>query len=283
MRNVKISVLSGKGGTGKTTVAVNLAKVIDNSLYADCDVEEPNGYLFLIPDITKEIPVKIKIPEIDYSKCTLCGDCVKACRFGALAHIGKRILVFDHLCHSCGACFEMCPHNAIIEKDKIIGGIRIGKSGSVDFIEGKLNIGEAIGVPILKEIKKIINSYNDKIVVVDSSPGTSCSVINSIDNSDMCILVTEPTPYGFHDLKLAVELVRSMNLPMAVVINKSGDEDEIIEKYCKEQDIDVLMKIPFKKEIAKAYSKGKLLVDFDKEIKDKFKQLSGQVMELIKR
>nr|WP_231968855.1 ATP-binding protein [Thermoanaerobacterium sp. RBIITD] len=283
IKSVKISVLSGKGGTGKTTVSVNFAKTIDNSVYVDCDVEEPNGYLFLKPIIHDEIPVNVIIPEINYDKCTLCGDCVKACRFGALSKLSKRILVFDHLCHSCGACFEMCPHNAITEKNKTIGNVRVGNAGNIEFIEGKLNTGEASGVPVLRRIDSMIKSNAWNIVIVDSPPGTSCSVIHSIEGSDICILVTEPTPYGLHDLDLAVKLLRLMNLPMAVIINKSGESDEIIEKYCSKQNIRILMKIPFKKEFAEAYSKGKLLIDFDNKIKEGFKQLSFDIMELISK
>lgn len=282
MADLKISVLSGKGGTGKTTVSVNLSVTIENSMYVDCDVEEPNGYLFLNPIIYEEKPVNVMVPEINYDRCVLCGDCVKACRFGALAKIGKEILVFDHLCHSCEVCFEICPHNAITEKYKQIGMVRKGKSLNVEFIEGRLSTGEATGVPILKEIHGIIKDSDKKIAIVDSPPGTSCSVIHSIKGSDICLLVTEPTPYGLHDLNLAVKLVESMNMPMAVIINKSGEGDELIERYCDEKRIKVLAKIPFKKELAEAYSKGKLLVDFDDEIKKIFKKLSDDIMELVR-
>ncbi|MDI3311204.1 ATP-binding protein [Thermoanaerobacter sp. RKWS2] len=282
MRRVKISVLSGKGGTGKTTVSVNLAKTFNNSLYVDCDVEEPNGYLFLNPQIEDEKTVKVVIPEINYDKCTLCGECVKACRFGALTKLIKKILVFDHLCHSCGACFEMCHYDAIVEKYKPIGTIRKGKAQSVDFIDGKLNYGEATGVPILKEINKLIENV-DKPVIVDSPPGTSCPVIHSIEGSDLCILVTEPTPYGMHDFDLAVQLVKQMGIPMAAVINKAGEGDNIIEEYCEKEGIKVLAKIPFKKEFAEAYSKGKLLIEVNEEVKGIFEKLTTDALGLIKK
>ena len=279
MKGYKIAVLSGKGGTGKTTVSSNLAK-IQKSIYVDCDIEEPNGYLFLKPEIEKVKDVNVMIPNIDYDKCTLCGECTRACRFGALIKLIKKILVFDHLCHSCGACYEICPYNAINEIPKKIGAIRVGRSDDIDFIDGKLNIGEASGVPIIKEIKNLIKD-TDKNVIIDSPPGTSCSVIHSIEGSDYCLLVTEPTPYGLHDLKLAVELVKEMNLPFVVIINKSGEEDSIIENYCKEESINVLAKIPFKKEYAELYSKGNLLIKEDDEIRHTFENLSQKLMELI--
>jgi MinD superfamily P-loop ATPase len=279
MRGYKIAVLSGKGGTGKTTVSSNLAK-IQKSIYVDCDIEEPNGYLFLKPEIDKEKDVNVMIPSIDYDKCTLCGECTKACRFGALMRLTKKMLVFDHLCHSCGACYEICPYNAIKEIPKKIGIVRIGRSDDIDFIDGKLNIGEASGVPIIKEIKDLIKN-TDKNVIIDSPPGTSCSVIHSVEGSDYCLLVTEPTPYGLHDLKLAVELVKELHLPFAVIINKSGESDSIIEDYCKEENISVIAKIPFKKEYAESYSKGNLLIEEDDEIRQTFKNLSQRLMELI--
>jgi MinD superfamily P-loop ATPase len=282
MKKVKISVLSGKGGTGKTTVAVNLAKTLKEVYYVDCDVEEPNGHLFLKPQIEIQEDVNVLIPEIDYGKCTLCGECVKACRFGALTKLLKKILVFDHLCHSCGACYEICPYDAIREVPKKVGEIREGNSQGIGFIDGKLNYGEATGVPILREINRRIERL-DKPVIVDSPPGTSCPVIHSIENSDFCLLVTEPTPYGLHDLDLAVKLVKDMNLPMGIVINKAGEKDELIEKYAEEEGIKVLAKIPFKRELAESYSKGRLLVEEDEGIRGIFERLAEDILELIKK
>ncbi|MEG6566605.1 ATP-binding protein [Thermoanaerobacterium saccharolyticum] len=281
MKGYKIAVLSGKGGTGKTTVSSNLAK-IQKSIYVDCDIEEPNGYLFLKPEIEKTKDVNVMIPSIDYDKCTLCGECARACRFGAIMRLTKKMLVFDHLCHSCGACYEICPYNAIKEIPKKIGIVRVGRSDDIDFIDGKLNIGEASGVPIIKEIKDLIKEI-DKNVIIDSPPGTSCSVIHSVEGSDYCLLVTEPTPYGLHDVKLAVELVKELHLPFAVIINKSGGEDSIIENYCKEENINVFAKIPFKKEYAELYSNGNLLIEEDDEIRYTFENLSQKLMELIGR
>ncbi|MGB9780269.1 P-loop NTPase [Caldanaerobacter sp.] len=282
MKKVKISVLSGKGGTGKTTVAVNLARTLKEVYYVDCDVEEPNGHLFLKPQIEIQKDVNVLIPEIDYGKCTLCGECVKACRFGALTKLLKKILVFDHLCHSCGACYEICPYDAIREVPKKVGEIREGNSQGIGFIDGKLNYGEATGVPILREINKRIEEL-DKPVIVDSPPGTSCPVIHSIENSDFCLLVTEPTPYGLHDLDLAVKLVKDMKLPMGIVINKAGEKDELIEEYAAGEGIKVLAKIPFKRELAESYSKGKLLVEVDEEIKGIFERLAKDILELIRK
>lgn len=275
----KISILSGKGGTGKTFVATNLVRVLPNVTYIDCDIEEPNGRIFLKPIITDINDVYTKVPLIDDNRCERCGVCSKACRFGALINLGREILILDHLCHSCEACYEMCPMNAITMVNRKIGEISIGVSRGIDFIEGRLNPGKPSGVPVIKQINILIKSID--IAIVDSPPGTSCSVVNTIEDSDLCILVTEPTPFGLHDLKLAVELVKEMDIPMAVIINKSGSDNQIIYNYCMKNDIKVLMEIPYDKKIAELYSRGTLITEVDLTYEKMFVDLAERILELI--
>ncbi|MDI6600797.1 MAG: ATP-binding protein [Thermoanaerobacteraceae bacterium] len=275
----KISILSGKGGTGKTFASTNLVRVLPNATYIDCDIEEPNGRIFLNPIIEDISDVYTKVPLIDDNRCERCGICSKVCRFGALINLGREILILDHLCHSCEACYEMCPMNAITMANRKIGEISTGVSRGIDFIEGRLNPGEPSGVPIIKQINILIKSI--ELSIVDSPPGTSCSVVNTIEDSDLCILVTEPTPFGLHDLKLAVELVKEMDIPMAVIINKSGSDNQIIYNYCMKNDIKVLMEIPYDKKIAELYSRGTLIAEADSTYEKMFVDLAEKILELI--
>jgi MinD superfamily P-loop ATPase len=277
-----ISVASGKGGTGKTTVAINLALSIDNVQFLDCDVEEPNAHIFLKPRIKEQKKAYIPVPEIDESKCVYCGKCAKVCVYHAIAVLpgqdGKKgtTLVFAHLCHGCGACSALCPEKAIKEVNREIGVVELGHCGKIDFVHGKLNIGEAMSPPLIRQVKEQINPK--KIVIIDAPPGTSCPVVASVKGSDFCLLVTEPTPFGLNDLILAVEVLRKIKIPFGVVINRSDLGNTKTEEYCKKENITVLMRIPFKKEIAMAYSKGEPIVKVFPEYNKDFAQLYKQVI-----
>ncbi|MDD4294102.1 MAG: ATP-binding protein [Candidatus Omnitrophica bacterium] len=274
-----ISIASGKGGTGKTTVAVNLALSIKDANILDCDVEEPNAHIFIKPEIKSKEKVFIPVPEIDKEKCNACGKCKDVCAYNALAILGDTVLVFPELCHGCGACSYFCPQGAIKEVDKEIGIIEEGSINEIGFVHGRLNIGQAMAPPVIRVVKKHIK--NDRVNIIDSPPGTSCPVISSIAGSDFCVLVTEPTPFGLNDLMLAVEVLRKVRIPFGVVVNRSDLGDDKTDKYCIEEKIPILMKIPFNKDIARAYSKGEPFVRCFPEYKDMFLVLLGKIKETI--
>lgn len=279
-----ISVASGKGGTGKTTVAVNLALVLKDVQFLDCDVEEPNAHLFLNPLFKERIVAYIPIPEVDESRCDYCGKCRDVCAYNAIAIFPKdkdsrgSVLIFPHLCHGCGGCSLLCPQKAIKEVNKEIGTIERGASGSIDFIHGRLNIGEIMSPSLIKQVKKYTNP--SCTVIIDAPPGTSCPVIASIKGSDFCILVTEPTPFGLNDLILAVEVVKKLSIPSGIVVNRSDIGDDRVDLYCKENNIPILMRIPFDRKIAQLYSAGIPLIKEKKEyinkIQDMFSLIKNQ-------
>ncbi|QXM05288.1 4Fe-4S binding protein [Crassaminicella indica] len=272
---MKIAVLSGKGGTGKTTVSTNLAKIM-NWNYVDCDVEEPNGFIFLKPKVIKTEEVKIPVPKIDEEKCINCNKCVAACQFNALAGTKTDIILFEKLCHGCGACTLVCPVNAITEEGRTIGKIDIGEAEAIKCMRGILDIGEPMAPPIIKRLKELVD---DSPTIIDCSPGSSCSVVSAIDGVDVAVLVTEATPFGLHDLKIAVELVRQMNIPFGIIVNRADEEHDLITRYCEEEKINLLGKIPYDKKAAVLYSKGKLLVE-DKEYNDRFKEIGEKILEV---
>jgi MinD superfamily P-loop ATPase len=273
-----ISVASGKGGTGKTTIATNLVLSIPDSIYLDADVEEPNGHLFLNPIILDEKVISRKIPEIDYNRCNFCGVCAKTCEFHAISVLPKMVLVFDELCHSCGACSYFCPEKAIVEVDKPLGLLRTGEilPEKKSFYEGRLNIGEMMASPLIAKLKQ--NCRSNKINIVDAPPGTSCSMVESVSKTDYCILVTEPTPFGLHDLKLSVEVLQFLEIPFGVVINKSQKESDLIEDYCSETEIPVLLKLPFDRRLAEAYSRGEPAVKLFPDLKNRFNELYEKIL-----
>ncbi|MDD2927465.1 MAG: ATP-binding protein [Candidatus Omnitrophica bacterium] len=269
-----ISIASGKGGTGKTTVAVNLALSLKNIQLLDCDVEEPNAHLFIKPYIKDKVGASIPVPEVDEAKCTHCGKCRDVCAYHAIAVVPGdssnkgSVLIFTHLCHGCGACSLLCPRGAIKEVSKKIGIIEMGEKGNMQFVQGRLNIGETMSPPLIRQVKNYINPT--KTVIIDAPPGTSCPVITAVKGSDFCVLVTEPTPFGLNDLILAVEVLRKLQIPFGVVINRSDIGDGKVEDYCRQGYIPVLMKIPFSREIAVSYSRGTPIVEKDLSYRNKF-------------
>lgn len=283
---IVISVASGKGGTGKTTVSVNLALSIGEDLmFLDCDVEEPNGHFFLKPRINQQTAASIPVPQADLSRCLYCGKCADICVYNALAVIPKdedsmgHWMLFPHLCHGCGACSHLCPESAITEIPKEIGVVEIGKSGNIGFVHGKLNVGEVMSPPLIREVKKY--SGKKPVTIIDAPPGTSCPVIAAIQESDYCLLVTEPTPFGLHDLTLSVDVLKKMDIPFGVIINRSDLGDGKTEAYCSKENIPILMKIPFSREIAQWYSKGISMVEGDRDYREKFlsvfEKITGQI------
>jgi MinD superfamily P-loop ATPase len=257
---MRIAIASGKGGTGKTTVATNLALVAATrgraTAYLDCDVEEPNGHLFLKPTIDRQEPINKPIPVVDDDRCTFCGRCSQACRYGAIACVNKQVLIFTELCHSCGGCVLACPTKAIREIFKPIGELRCGDAGSIRFVEGRLNVGEAMSPPAIRAVKA--THVEAELTILDCPPGTSCPAIESVRGSDFVLLATEPTPFGLNDLQLAVEMVRILKLPMAVVLNRCDIGDDQIRQYCSSQRISLLAEIPEDRAVAEAYSRGQM-------------------------
>jgi len=276
-----ISVASGKGGTGKTTVATNLALSIKDGQFLDCDVEEPNANIFLKAKIKDIDDVTVSIPEVDKKKCDYCGKCSDFCAYNALAVVPKNVLVFPELCHSCGGCELVCPKNAIKWNTRIVGKVEHGTINKIDFFHGILNIGEMQAIPVIKQLKRKIDNKNN--VIIDAPPGTTCPVIESIKDSDYCILVTEPTPFGLHDLKLAVEVVKHMYILYGVVINRDGIGNKDVEKYCKDQKIPILLKIPERKEIAQLYSKGIAFTNNNFEWTEMFGLLFNKIQEEVSK
>jgi len=274
-----ISIASGKGGTGKTTIATNLALSLKNVIFLDCDVEEPNAHLFLKPDIREMESVRTPVPKVEMEKCNLCGKCAEICQFKAIMVIGETVLTFHELCHGCGGCIRVCPEGAIKEVEKEIGIIEKGYKNGIEFIHGRLKIGEAMSPPLIRKVRRYENK--EKITIIDAPPGTSCPVIASIKGADFVILVTEPTPFGLYDLKLAVGAVKMLGIPYGLVINRADIGDDRVIKYAKEEDIPILMEIPFDKRIAEAYSKGIPIIEEMSEWKEKFLGLYKKIEQTV--
>lgn len=271
---MKIACLSGKGGAGKTLVAVNLAAAAGNATYIDCDVEEPNGRLFLKPQNIKEQEVATLLPEFDRETCNGCKKCVEFCRFHALMYVREKPMVFAEVCHSCGGCRMVCPEGAITEQAKPIGKLEIGQSGEIRVITGILNPGEASGVPVIREALK---QGEDGFTVIDCPPGSACSVMESVMDADFCVLVAEPTAFGFHNFQMVYELVTLLNKKCGVVINKQETPYEPLEAFCRERQIPVLTRIPFDPEIAALAAEGEMVSQKNEHAKQIFEDLLRQI------
>ena len=275
-----LSIASGKGGTGKTLVATSLALSLEKQVQIlDCDVEEPNVHMLLWPAIVQSKPVCIPVPVVDKMKCTYCGKCAHVCAYKAIAVLPKTVLVFPELCHGCGACSYLCPEKAISEEGREIGVVETGYRGEIDFVQGKLNIGEPMAPPIIREVKRLIDTT--KTAIIDASPGTSCPVVEAVRDSDFCLLVTEPTPFGLHDLSLAIDMVQALGIPCGVVLNRSGGTYSRVEEFCLEKNIPLLMRIPLDMEIARLYSRGVTLVQGMPEWRDRFLELLRNIEQIV--
>jgi MinD superfamily P-loop ATPase len=277
--NMKIAVLSGKGGTGKTLVSVNLAAVAKTSTYIDCDVEEPNGHLFLKSKDIIEEEISVKIPKVDGNLCSGCRRCVEFCKFNALAYIKDKLIVFEDICHSCGGCILLCPEKALTEKEKVIGRVQKGTSEQVTVYTGILNPGEPSGIPIIKKLLDENEHERNKTIFIDCPPGSACIVMESIKDADYCILVAEPTLFGVHNLNMVYELVKLFNKPFGVVLNKCLDGENPSEKFCIEKDIQILGRIPFDNELGTLNSNAEIAV----RKSERYRMIFSSLLEAVKK
>ncbi len=276
---MKIAIASGKGGTGKSTLAVNLAyllsKMNKNVCLLDCDVEEPNCHIFLKPEIKSTQKIFLPVPEADNEKCTGCGKCTEICQFNSLALIKNSIMVFPELCHNCGGCWRICSEKALVKAQKEIGEVQEAKSGNLHFIHGKTKIAEPMSPPLINAVKEKGNSAD--VEIIDCPPGTSCPMIAAIEGADYVILVTEPTPFGLYDLKLAVDVVKKLKFNAGIVINKSSYNDHLIEDFAAKKNMEILAKIPDDKKIAEYYSTGGIIIEKIPEYKEIFENLNERI------
>jgi len=281
--NMKIAVLSGKGGTGKTLVAVNLAAITKVATYIDCDVEEPNGHLFFMPEVDQEEAVTIKIPTVNEQLCMGCRTCTYFCRFNALAYVKDKLIIFDDVCHCCGGCVLLCPVEALADQDKVIGKVQKGIRDNVTVHTGILNFGVESGVPI---IKKMLNEHNlagKNLTLIDCPPGSACIVMESIKDADYCILVAEPTVFGVHNLNLVYELVQLFDKPHGVVLNKCLDEANPAEQFCLDKGINILGRIPFDHELGTLNSNGRIAARENEHYQTLFGDLLQKVTEEVQQ
>jgi MinD superfamily P-loop ATPase len=281
MRSMIVAIASGKGGTGKTTVSVNLARTLGTKVQLlDCDVEEPNAHLFLKGKKVKEEIVNIPIPQVDEALCNGCCECGKFCTYNAIVTFGTVPLIFPEMCHGCGGCTLICPTKAITEIGRRIGMVETMESGNITLIGGRLDVGVAMAPPLIREVKKCLQ--NNLPAILDAPPGTSCPVIAAIRDTDMVLLVTEPTPFGLNDLMLAVDMVRELKIPFGVIVNRMGCGDDRVHDFCKKENIPILLEIPDDRRIAESYSRGILMVDALPEYRSLFQSLILKVNEFEK-
>jgi len=279
---MKISVASGKGGTGKTTVSVNLARTMDTPVQLlDCDVEEPNAHLFLKGDKVKEEIVTIPVPQVDESLCDGCGECSKFCEYHAIVTFGTAPLIFPEMCHGCGGCARVCPPKAITEVGRRIGVVETMTAENITLIGGRLDVGIAMAPPLIRAVKERLQK--DMTAILDAPPGTSCPVIAAIRDTDLVLLVTEPTPFGLNDLSLAVDMVREIKIPFGVVVNRMGSGDDRIHDYCEKEGISILLEIPDDRKIAESYSRGVLMIDALPQYRELFENLMKKIAHFKKQ
>ena len=275
---MKVVVASGKGGTGKTSVAVNLALSVGAKQVLDCDVEEPNVHIFLEPGATESQPVELLVPSIIEERCTFCRKCAEFCQYNALFVAGETAMVFPELCHSCGGCKLVCPDDAIEETPRVIGNIFKGRGDGIELVYGELRIGEPLAVPIISKVKEQANQ--EGLVILDAPPGSACPVVEAVHGSDFCLMVTEPTPFGLHDLEVATEVVKQLGVPIGVVVNFAGIGDRGVYEFCERQGIPVLLEIPFDRRIAELYSRGVPFTEEMTEWRPRFRRLLEEMEEL---